>query len=271
MSLPLNLDYWKHLKNTIRYYHNQQVNNYFKKTPKDNIQSPKASLRVACTIRPQDTVAMVQLRLWLFEVTVGHAQSLHPVIAGVPMEEFQRESKFSPQVKIYFKETFDIKKHIDGRLQKQGEMSFRVIGETAQTMTEAKAKIIANRIKDEFFTPLITWKKGKFKCKYLDLENGFDFRVFAFSKQEGVDMIQRAIKSAGKTYQSENFEFIENTKTFPANPGSHTVYGKQASKPQRRPQVDLRPTHAHLLLNGRVQPVTLVSVGRFRRNALIYV
>ncbi|MDB9372797.1 hypothetical protein [Nodularia sphaerocarpa] len=187
------------------------------------------------------------------------------------MEDFIRESKFSPQVKIYFKEPFNVQTHVNGLLQKRAEISFRVVGETPATMNQTKARVLANRIKNEFFTPLITWRKGKYKVKYLDLENGFDFRVFAVSKAEGADLIRSAISSAGKNYVASNLEFIDHDRNYPNTTETTLIYGSRSRKPTRRPTVSVRPTHAQMLLNGRVAPINLVALSPFVRNALVYV
>ena len=272
MALPPNFNYTFHTKRAISYLHNEEVRRHFSNTPADNLANRKSSLRTALTIRPRDTIGIIQLKSWAFARYCLNLENFFPPIMGIPAEEFMRESKFSPQIKIYFKEPFDARVHVNGRLQKRAHISFRIVGETAQTMNQTKAQAFANRVRDEFFRPNpMTWKKGKFKNTYLDIENGFDFRVFAISKNEARDLIQKAIRVAGKTFQEANLEFIENSKTFPDNPGTHLVYGRQSRKIQRRPTVDLRPTHSHLLINGRVAPVTLVSRGNHRRNALIYV
>ena len=39
---------------------------------------------------------MVQMRMWLFEVTAGHLDSILPRFYGMPIEEFQRDRRFRP-------------------------------------------------------------------------------------------------------------------------------------------------------------------------------
>ncbi|MBD2569693.1 hypothetical protein H6G59_17695 [Anabaena lutea FACHB-196] len=209
--------------------------------------------------------------MWLFEITAGHAQSIQTPIYGIPVQEFQRDSKFKPQIRLYFKESYDFEKHGSGTEQVRGEITFHVMNRTAETIKYADSLEYANEIKAEFATPPLVWKKGKYKCTYIDLENGFDFRVLTISKAEGISIIQSCLKILDKTYNDDFFQFIENTKTYPALPGTHLVYGKTVRKPRQRPTADVKFTHAQLIIPGQIKPVNLVSVAGRLRNAIVEV
>lgn len=211
---------------------------------------------------------MTQMRLWLFEVTVGHAQSLQAPIYGIPVTELQRDFKFRPQIKLYFKEPYDFEKHDDGTEQVRGEISFRIMNKTAETISRTDAVEYAREIKAEFATPPLIWKKGKYKCTYFDLDNGFDLRLLVLSKSEGESTVKSVLKILDKTYSDNNFQFIENTKEFPTNPGTHRVYGRQVKKFRQRPTADVKFTHTQLLIPGQVKPVNLVGLNGRLRSAI---
>ncbi len=265
MPLPDNFNAWEQLQDTLRFWHNKAVNKYFKNTTSDSLTTPKESLKVACTMRDGDTATMTMMRLWLFEVTAGHAQSLQAPIYGVPVQELQRDSKFRPQIKLYFKEPYSFEKHGDGTEQVRGEIGFRIMNRTAETISRADAEQYALEIKNAFATPPLIWKKGKFKCTYLDLENGLDLRLLCATKLEGQSLVQSVLNIVDKTYNDDNFQFIENTKEFPTNPGTHLVYGRTVKKFRQRPTSDVKFTHAQLIIPGQVKAVNLVAVnGRLR-------
>ena len=126
MVLPQNFSEWEHLQNQVQRHHNKLVQKYFKNQQDDSIGTPKESLKHACRIKDEDTAIMTLMRLWLFEVTVGHAQSLHPVMIGIPLLDWIRETRYKPQIKLYFREIYDHQKHgIEGLRQVTGEISFR--------------------------------------------------------------------------------------------------------------------------------------------------
>ncbi|MTJ50904.1 hypothetical protein FJR05_24855 [Dolichospermum sp. UHCC 0259] len=206
--------------------------------------------------------------MWLFEITAGHAQSIQAPIYGIPVQEFQRDSKFRPQIRLYFKESYDFAKHGDGTEQVRGEITFRIMNKTQETISRNDAIEYAREIKNEFATPTLVWKKGKYKCTYIDLENGFDLRILAISKAEGVSIVKSVLKILDKTYNDDFFQFIENTKTYPSTPGTHLVYGKQVKKSRQRPTADVKFTHAQLIIPGQIKPVNLVSVAGRVRNAI---
>ena len=57
------------------------------------------------------------------------------------------------------------------------KLAFRIMNKTADTISRADAEEYAREIKSEFATPPLIWKKGKYKCTYIDLDNGFDLRL----------------------------------------------------------------------------------------------
>lgn len=268
MTLPEGFDEWEYLQDTLRLWHNKAVSLWFKNQPPNDISTPKRGLRHACTMKDSDTSTMTLMRMWLFEITAGHAQSLQAPIYGIPVQEYQRESKFRPQIKLYFKEAYDFEKHGDGTEQVRGEIGFRIMNKTADTISRADAVEYAREIKNEFATPPLIWKKGKYKCTYLDLDNGFDLRILAASKTEGQSTVQSVLKILDKPFNDDNFQYIENTKAFPTNPGTHRVYGRTVKKFRQRPTADVRFTHAQLIIPGQVKPVNLVSVNGRLRNAI---
>src|SRR5689334_7013419 len=106
MPLPENFDDWEHLQDVVRQFHSRYVKAYFKNLRDDEISTPKARLKHGSLIQDADTATMTLLRLWLFEDTCCHAQSLQRPVYGIPVQEFQSERKFKPQVKLYFLEPY---------------------------------------------------------------------------------------------------------------------------------------------------------------------
>jgi hypothetical protein len=80
----------------------------------------------------------------------GHEETLKPVITqfialyqlleerdigdvyGIPVEEFQRDSRFKPQIVLYFREPYIYEKHKDGLGRVKGEITFRVVNKIRQ-------------------------------------------------------------------------------------------------------------------------------------------
>ena len=254
--LPENFNEWEHLQDTLRLWHNKAVGKYFNKTPADSLETPKSALRVACTMKDGDTSTMTLLRMWLFEITAGHAQSLQAPIYGIPVADFQRDVAFKPQVKLYFRERYP---SADRNNPGRGEVTFRLMNESAQTYSRAKAEAMAKDIKREFANPIFVWEKGIHYYYYRDYERGYDLRLLVQNKAAGEKLARNILQIQGHPFESTNVDFLDTDKVYPSNPGTQLVYGQQVKKPVKRPVVDVRFRYAQLFLNGRLKVINLVS------------
>ena len=267
MPLPNNFSEWEHLQDQIRRIHNKQVRDYFSDiTVDDDLATPRASLRHACIMKDEDTATMAQLRLWLFEVTAGHAKSLQPDIYGLPVTTFQEENKFSPQVQLYFLEP--TQRTDSGYPQVEGEISFRLTESQYENITPAEAKSLATRIKSVMATPPFVWKKGRTICSYKDHAKGYRLKLFVTSETEARRVIEQVLDIRNHTPDWENLTVHESRKSFPITPPNKTIYGKSRKTPRQRPRADVRFRYAALHLYGLPNPITLVDATGTRRQAL---
>lgn len=261
MPLPEGFNSWEHLQDQVRIAHNKAVQLYFKNQPDDDISTPKRSLKHACLIQDIDTVPMVQLRMWLFEITVGHASSIQTPIYGIPVQEYQSEVKYRPQIKLFFIEPLDSEVHHSGIRQVQGEITFRLMNESSESINRSDAERFATIIKNELATPPFIWEKGWYKSTYLDAEHGYSLRLLVKSKAEAEKIVRKVLSIQNHSFSYEYFQFIEHERNYPIIPGTHRVYGQTAKKPRQRPRANVRFSYAQLYIWGRMKPVNLVSVG----------
>jgi hypothetical protein len=206
----------------------------FKNQDDDDISTPKKALKHACKIKDADTATMTMMRMWLFEITVGHAQALQAPIYGIPVQELQSNAKFKPQVKLYFFEPWNQETENSGLPLATGEIGFRLIHETSETITRTYAESLARKIKADFAKPIFTWEKGWYKCTYLDTDRRYDLRLLVKSKAEGVRVVKQVIGIQNHPYDKDFIQFVEHYRSYPLNPGTHRVYGKLIKKPIKR-------------------------------------
>jgi hypothetical protein len=259
MPLPDNFSEWEHLQDTIKRWHNKGVAQWFSKQPINDVSKPKPALRHACTIKDQDTATMTLIRLWLFEITAGHAQSLQTSIYGNPVNEIQREVTFKPQVKLFFKEKAS-RDMVDRNYPATGEITFRLMEESSSTISRTKAEALAKEIKRELTLPTFVWEKGWYKYTYKDIERGYDFRLLVKSKAEGIRVTKKVLSIQGHAFNDDNQQFIDHDRTYSLSPGTHRVYGSTIKKPVKRPRVDVRFRFAQLLVHGRINAINLVAM-----------
>jgi hypothetical protein len=261
MPLPEGFNEFEHLQDMVRREHNKAVQAFFKNQEDNDVSKPKPAMKHACLMKDEDTSTMTLMRQWLFEVNVGHMQSVQTPVYGVPVPESQWKIKFKPQVLLYFKESHTSEAVRSGLAPSTGEISFRLMTESSETISRADAERLAINIKNEFATPLFVWEKGKYICTYIDEEKGYKLRLYVKSKVEGERVVRRVLSVQDHAFNDDNLQYVENTRTYPAIPGTHRVYGRTVKKPRERPLADVKFRYAQLLIWGQQNAVNLVSVG----------
>lgn len=269
MSLPKGFSEWENLQDLVRKDHNKSVLSYFKNQPDNDVSSPKARLKHTCLIKDEDTATMTLIRMWLFEVTVGHAQSIQRPVYGIPVTVFQEERKFKPQVKLHFFESYDEETHKDTP-QSEGEITFRLMDKTSETISRVDAERLAKEIKNVFTRPTVfVWSKGWFKATYLDPDKGYDLRLLVKSKQEGEQVVRKILDIQNHSFDRDYFQFVEHDRTYPLNQGTHRVYGRTVKKPIKRRRADVKFRYAQLLIWGKPNPINLVASNSSRLRSVI--
>lgn len=270
MPLPNGFSEWEHLQDLIRLQHNKSVQAYFKNQLDDDVTTPKASLKHGCTIKDTDTAVMTLLRLWLFEVTVGHAAALQRPVYGMPVQEFQSDRKFKPQVKLYFLEPYiSNESPRDTLARTEGEITFRLMNESSETIGRADAERLARRVRQVFATPAFVWEKGWYKTTYLDEQRGYDLRLLVKSRAEGERVVRQVLEVQEHPFDRDYFQFVEHDRSYPQNPGTHRVYGRTVPKPARRRRVDVRFKYSQLFIWGMPNPINLVATADSKLKSVI--
>jgi hypothetical protein len=269
MPLPNNFSEWEHLQNQILRIHNKQVRDYFSDiTVDDDLSTPRSSLRHACLMKDEDTATMSQLRLWLFEVTAGHAASFQPPIYGIPTDTYQQHVTFKPQIVLHFYEDAD---EVEAGFQPiRSEISFRLVNETSETVSVTQARALATKINTLFGSASgYRWHKGRIRCLYKEPDKGYNFILHSYSESEGKRVIEQILDIQSHTPNWDYLTLAQLANTPPTIPPSKQIYGKTRKIPRKRPVGYVRFRRAELHLWGMPKPVVLVDkTGRFR-NALI--
>lgn len=268
MPLPSNFDEFEHLQQKIRTYHNRAVRQYFKNQPDDDISTGKSALKHACLMKDVDTMEMTLYRMWLFEITVGHLQSINTTWYGIPVEEKQRATKFKPTVKLLFTQPRSEVSDMDEYKIYPSIITFKIMTETSDTIARADAERLARAIKNEMATPPFVWEKGWYRYLYKDIEHGYDFHLLVRSKAVGEQIVRKVLGINNHSFNNDFGSYIDHDRSYPMNPGTHRVYGKNRKKYAVRPRVNVKFRHAQLYINGIINPINLVSVGGRLRSVI---
>lgn len=270
MPLPAGFNPSEHLQDLLIRTHNRMVREDFSDiTLDDDITSPRATLKHACLIEDSDTNDMILMRCFFYYFILGKF-SPNSLMYGIPIEEFQAERKFKPQVILFFQEKpQDVE---PGFAPLTGRISFRLMDEKSETITEAKAKTLANKIKLKFSgsTPYV-WRKGKFLISYTDKPNGYQLQLLVRDKSEAKRIIGDCLEMTGTSVDWEKMNTIENESAasrYPVLPPQQTIYGKMKRLPRARPVGDVVFQYAILHVWGIPEPIILVDRSGLSQNPL---
>lgn len=274
MVLPSDFNEFEHLQDVWRKVHNKRVREHFKDLADPDgdwdseIDSPRGSLRVACTMTDNDTGDMTTIRTLLFWVVLGEAAALQAPIYGIPVDRFQQTVKFAPQVTLYFRE--DLADVEEGYSPIDAEVSFRILGETSQSLSQAELNTLAGRIRAEFATGQgYRWHKGRMVLSYRDTERGYRFIIHAYSESEGREVIDKILSLQGHSIDLQYLTINQLAEAPPVVPRSESILGRSRRLPRRRPVGYVRFLYADINIWGLPNGICLVDRTGRRRSALI--
>jgi hypothetical protein len=265
MAIPDNFSPFEHLQDLVRKFENKKVIKYFRNVDLNNeldLNIPEVNLKYACMHQDKDTASMTIMRILLFHFLINGEstfQDEHPPILGIPAADSAIQHR--PQVKLFFLEDFsDV---AEGFSPLWLECSFRLNDETSETMTEAKAGLLAKKIEQIFgVNGGYIFKKGKEKYLYLDKEDGYDFRLLARTEADARMFIEKVLLIRNHSMKAGVLEKMgrDNEMTaFPTVPPKRLVFGKQRNAKRKRPIASVRFAYSLLHIDGLVNPVQLYS------------
>jgi hypothetical protein len=262
---------WEHLQSVLQNVHNRRVREEFSDVgdDSDDISTPRASLRTACKITDDDSAIIALMRMMLFYMPLRKASDMHPPLYTMPVSTYQESIKFAPQVVLYFKE--DLSDVETGYAPIEAEISFRLVDETSTTYTEAKARVLANKIKAEFALggTGYRWKKGRVKLSYRKPEDGYQMLINAFSEAEGKEVLNKVLDLHGHTIDGDKLSISQMESLPPIVPPTQMIYGKARRLPRKRPVGHVRFVYADLHIHGISNAITLIDLSRRRSKPLI--
>lgn len=228
-----------------------------------DISTTASSLRTACLHIDNDSLLMTVGKLLFYYLVINKAQDLQAPIYGVPKATHDFSKKYRPKIYYFFEQ--DKAAVPEGYSRLDARIHVTLMDETLASITPAKARTIATEIKKIFTLngQGITFDKGKYIVTYLDEENGYDFYIYAISKQEGIDTIKKFLNVRNHTYNDDYLNFHSPEKdSVNVVTTTHKVYDTQVKDDRWRPTAKLRFIRATLQLRGYKDDIRLVDTRR---------
>lgn len=263
MSLPDNFSPVEHLQDTARRIYNRDVRDWFGDLGDESwtpsIGAPRASLRTACTHREDDSLQATLARMMLFEATIRQRFTDQGVEVTDRTPHVIRRSR--PKVRLFFLEDYgDVE---PGYEAITGEIGFRLMTQTAETLSLGEVTTYANKVKTAFASGAgFVWRKGKVMCAYSDWEKGYQLQLLCRDKSEGKRVVEQVLDIQSDAPDWSKLSVSENdqpSSAYPTVPPSENILGKVRKLPRRRPIADVRFQYATLHILGLNNPTCLVD------------
>ncbi|PSB32265.1 hypothetical protein [Chlorogloea sp. CCALA 695] len=219
----------------------------------------------------------------------GHTKLLKPVITqimaihqlieskdigtiyGEPSREYQVRRKFKPQVELFFKE--DEEDVQVGYTPVEGKITFRIMGEETNTLSNANLTTLARKVKEVFGVDNgYIWRKGKELYSYSDWDKGYQLQLLSRSESNARELILKVLSIQTDTFVLKNMQLCKNQDElikYPYEPPTQIILGKSVKVPRYRPNVEVRFQYAAAHIHGLPNPKLLYSRTRNKKNALV--
>ncbi|MEH1780095.1 MAG: hypothetical protein V7L26_13425 [Nostoc sp.] len=265
-ALPDDYDPFQHLKQVYYPQHNAAVSLFFNDLGSDwkpNIATARSSLRVACTITPDDNELLIAMRHRLFWDLLGYGNS-NLVVYNGSVNDIAPPVDGHPKISFYFSQ--DIASVPNGTARLDAEYSFRLMTETAATITKAKLTALATLIK-EFFVVSglgIQFAKGKNIYRYSDPAHGYRLMIYAHQESDALPIITAMLECQELTYDANKLSTHEPLRDNTVTPTEQLVYEKEIIPPKFRPNANVRFRYAYAEIPLVKKPIYLVdTTGRY--------
>ncbi|MBD2425261.1 hypothetical protein [Phormidium sp. FACHB-1136] len=251
------------LQAIIRRWQNRETREYFSDFGVDENWSPdltthRGILAKALLHEDEDPYMVTLLKCWFLEHI--RSQAYRVPYYGIPVSSFQESRKFRPQVALFFQE--DLADVEPGYPPVTGEISFRLMDHTTETITPTIAGTFANRIRTAFGVggPGYVWRKGKDMATYNDWGKGYALQILTRSESEAREVISKVLDVQNDTPDWSKMNYSQNEapmEAFPTIPGNDFIFGQTRRRPRKRPIASVRFQTALLHVHGLPNPVVL--------------
>lgn len=259
MPLPTNLSSAEQLQDVALKLTNKRVRNYFRDVGNDdwepNLDTDRARLRVACTHQEKDSLLETICRLQLFNIELGASLEDLGHFYGIPTANYHESFDLKPQVKFIFQEKAELAKK-KKRRPLVHEASFRLMGETTSSITQAKIDQLENRIRTQFPKTYL-FKAGRFTFSYYNNDTGFRTNIRAYSVAEARELLTKLNNVSGTEIDWSKFKKTEWVQKNFEQQDFVTVLGKRKKLPQRRSITECYLNKVELTLHGNLKDIYL--------------
>lgn len=216
--------------------HNARVRKYFKRNPRDQSDEAKTRQYLASSLQIDPTKASKLdciFECLRFELQVANALSGLAPVYGIPVQQFQSEVSFKPQIMFKFREREINKADLPLRTYKlEKEISFRLLDRNIPK-NNVQLRALANKIKAKFWVAgkAYSYTSGLTNYRYNDDENGYRLAIDLPSKATANKLIDLLLDIQGVKFDSSKLRYTPFTK--PTVAETEIILSNRVKKPIR--------------------------------------
>jgi hypothetical protein len=233
--------------------------------PEDSlsVDSPRQATKKLLLHLDTDTMTLTLGRLlyWWLE----SKGLMDDVIYGIPSTDFEISNTYYPQVKLHFRED-RYQASNNNRRPARGEVSFRW---RETDFSTANVNALANKIYNDFVTPVFYFQRGREMWSYADKSKGYYFRLTVDGELEAKKVIEQ-VMGVQDTEPPDWEQYLrkhEDKKNYTTRE-TIRVMGETIYTPKKRPLARVEFAYAELFIPGTTKPIVLVDRTGKKHNAL---
>ena len=256
--MPKPPDDFENLQTVYQRVYNKLVKESFREDiPDDDFATHESQMRYACLIKDTDSATMMLLKSNMFFVIREEAKRFHPPHYELPIYEW--DSVVSrPQILMRFQESkSDARQH--HRQPKIIRVSFRLMDETSETLTQAKVDQLKHRIPIQF-PRNYQFKTGRYKMSYRDKTKGYELVITPHSTAIGEKLIEKVLAIGSDTPDWEKMSVSQAPRRNYDATQRVRILNESHTLPHRRAIADLILKRVVLKVHGGLADIPLYEV-----------
>ena len=220
--------------------YNSEVVDHFGDT---STNPQREAVKNLCLVQSNDSVLIAQQRIRFFREEVQKCH-LKPVIIGQPKSDFDADVKYHPQVTVYFVQ--DIQSVPRGSRPKNARVTWRLMDQTSETISNQILNNWATKVYNSFFNPVYSFHKGKYIGWYNSPADGLHLQLYCLDDITAESVAKKIVTSADKTFNDDLFKVTKPKRNNIAQSQQITILGQSKSVPNWRPNITVNVAYAYI-------------------------
>ena len=247
---------FEQLQSVVRRLHNRIVRDDFRDDIQDDdLQTPEGALRYACLVKENDSAQMMCMRFWVFYLMREYGSRLHPAMYIHPVEDYQESVQFKPQLVMWFWEP-QAEAKLRNKPAKRVRVSFRLVKETSETISQVDIDGLKSRVKTEF-PKSYRFKTGRYKASYRDKPNGIELILAPYDEGQAKTMVEKVLNIAQVRTDWTNFSISTHPDRNYTQQEYVQILGERKKLPSKRPITNVYLKKAELHIHGLTESVPI--------------